>query len=195
MNAFSNVQRNQFAKALSGNHFELTDTGEILLPTHRLLLGGVFTCDVNGKDRIVAPNLLPTQGLVDILKVYFQGGAQSAALYIAPFSGNVAPTASLTAANFASTQTELTAYSQATRVPWTPPGSAIIAASIDNAASPAQFSINANSQTVWGFGVLSASAKSATTGVLVAAAQFSTAKSVNSGDSLNTTYTFTASST
>lgn len=193
MKPFTDLQRRQIAQALAGHQYEFTDDARLYLPRHKLLLGGVFTVDVNGGDKGIAPNLVVNEGLTDLLKVYFQSGSQATGFYLAPFSGNVAPVATLTAANFTSTQTEFTDYSQSARVAWTPPGTAISSPSIDNTASPATFSVNADSKTVWGFGLLTAQAKSATTGVLVAAAQFSTSKSVNDGDSLNASYSFTAS--
>jgi hypothetical protein len=195
MKLFTDLQRRQIARALECHKYEFTDDARILLPAHKLAMGGVFTCDVNGGDATVSPNMVVNEGLVDLLKVYFQGSAQQTGFYLAPFSGNVAPVATLTAAAFTATQTELTAYSQSARVPWVKPGAAITTPSIDNTASPGAFSINADAQTVWGFGMLTAQAKSATTGVLVAAAQFTTSKSVNNGDSLNVSYTFSASST
>lgn len=194
MKLFTDLQRRQIAQALASHKYEFTDDAKILLPGHKLTFGGVFTTDVNGGDKSIDPNLVVTQGLVDLLKVYFQSGAAATGFYLAPFSGNVAPGASLTAATFTSTQTEFINYNESARVPWTPPVSAITTASIDNSASPATFTVNAAAQTVWGFGILTAQAKSATTGVLVAAAQFSAAKSVGISDVLNVTYSFTASS-
>lgn len=193
MKPFTDLQRRQIAKALAGHQYEVTGDAGILLPKHKLVLGGVFTCDVNGGDKVIAPNLVVSQGLTDLLVVYFQQGAQRTAFYLAPFSANVAPATGLNAATFASTQTEFVNYSESGRVPWTPPAVAVTSPSIDNSASVATFTINADAQTVWGFGLLTVQAKSATTGVLVAAAQFSAAKAVNSTDKLNTTYSFTAS--
>lgn len=193
MKHFSDLQRRQIAQALLAHKYEAMPGGQILLPDHKLALGGVFTSDVNGGDRSIDPNRVVTEGLVNLLVTFFQRGAQAAGFYLAPFSGNVAPAATLNAANFATTQTEFTAYSEAARVVWTPPVANVTTPTIDNSASVATFTVNADAQTVWGFGLLTASAKSATTGVLVAASQFSQAKAVNTGDKLNTTYSFTAS--
>jgi hypothetical protein len=185
--------RRDVARALASNRFEWDDNSRIYVPGAKAYVGGVFIHDVNGRDTRMDPNLLPTESLVDILKVYFQGGTQRTGFYIAPFSGSADPASSTTAANFASTLTEFTNYSESARQVWTPPSSAISAASIDNSASVATFSINAASQTVTGFGLLTASAKSATTGVCVAATKLTSARTgLGSTDELNTKYTFTA---
>lgn len=192
MKPFTNLQRRQIAQALAGHQFEFTDDARILLPKHKLMLGGVFTTDKNGGDKSIDPNLVVNEGLVDMLVVYFQQGAQRTAFYMAPFSGNVAPAATLKAATFASTQTEFTNYAESARVPWTPPASPVTTPTVSNSASVATITANADNQSVWGFGLLTAQAKSATTGVLVAATQFSKVKNVDTGDKLNTSYSFTA---
>lgn len=192
MKPFTDLQRRQLAAALAGHQFEFTDDARIFVPKHKVMLGGVFTTDKNGGDKSIDPNLVVNEGLVDILVVYFQQGSQRTAFYMAPFSGNVAPANGLTAATFASTQTEFTNYSEASRVPWTPPAAPVTTPTVGNSASVATITVNADNQSVWGFGLLTAQAKGAVTGVLVAAAQFSKVKNVDSGDKLNSTYSFTA---
>jgi hypothetical protein len=64
---------------------------------------------------------------------------------------------------------------------------------ITNSASRATFTMNAT-KTVYGAFLVSASAKSATTGTLMAAAKFSTSKAVVDNDELLITYAFGASS-
>lgn len=185
--------RRDVARAVAGHQFELADKGRIFVPKARAYLGGVFQHDVNGADRRVDPNLLPSEGLIDILKVYFKSGTQRTAFYLAPFSGNVDPTDSLDGATFTETQTEFTNYSESARQAWTPPTGALADASIDNSASPGVFTVNADTQTVWGFGLLTTQAKSDTNGILVACSKFAAARTgLMTGDKLNVQYSFTA---
>lgn len=187
--------RRDVARALAGHHFELADEGRIYVPSAKAYLGGVFKHDVNGADPRVDPNLLPSAALIDLLSVYFKGGTQRTAFYLAPFSGNVAPAASLTGANFTATQTEFTNYNETSRQAWTPPGAALGSPAIDNSAAPGVFTVSADTQTVWGFGMLTTPGKSDTTGLLVACSQFASARAgLMTGDKLNVQYSFTATS-
>jgi hypothetical protein len=181
--------------ALASHGFELADRGRLYVPRERAFVGGVFVTDVNGRDRRVDHNLLPTAALIDLLSVYFKQGTQRTGFYLAPFSGNVAPTAALTGANFTVTQGEFTNYSEPARQTWTPPAAALGAASIDNSAAPSTFTVSVDTQTVWGFGMLTTSVKSDTTGVLVACSKFTAARSgLMTGDKLNAQYSFAATS-
>lgn len=187
--------RRDVARALAGHTFEMADEGRIFVPSAKAYLGGVFTHDVNGLDPRVDPNLLPSAALIDVLTAYFKGGTQHANFYLAPFSGNVDPVASLTGATFAATQTEFTDYSETARQAWTPPSGALASAAIDNSASPATLTISAADKTVWGFGLLTTPGKSDGTGLLVACSKFTSARSgLNTGDKLNVQYSFTATS-
>jgi hypothetical protein len=87
--------------------------------------------------------------------------------------------------------TEVTAYSQATRVACTFATATTANPSVaTNSASVAAFSINGTT-TVGGAFLTSGSAKSGTTGTLFSAADFSSPgdRAVTSGDTLNVTYT------
>lgn len=177
---------------MQSHKFDLDASG-IFLPGASVSFGGVFIHTLNGKDRRVDPNLLPTNALIDILNVYFRGGTQRTAFYVAPFANNVAPTADLTGATFTATQGEFIAYNEAARPTWTPPAAAPASAVIDNSAAPATLTINAANSTIWGFGLLTSQPKSDTTGVLVAASQFATARSgLAVGDTLSLQYAFSA---
>lgn len=195
MKPFTNLQRRQIAAALASHRYEFDDNHRVFVPEHKLSFGGVFTVDVNGADRSVADNLAVDEGLIDLLTVYFKSGSATATFYLAPFVANVTPASNLTAATFNSTLTEFTNYAESTRVPWELPGAALATPSASNTASPAVFTVNVDAQTVCGLGLLTASAKQATTGKLVAAALLPKAKHPDSGDTLNATYTFNATST
>src|SRR3972149_5905604 len=92
-------------------------------------------------------NLIPTEGLNYMLGTALTGVAQSSTWYVALFEGNYTPVGTVTAATFPSAATECTAYTEASRVTWTP--GSISAGSVSNTASKAVFTMNAT-KTVYG---------------------------------------------
>lgn len=159
---------------------------------------GVFTLtchDSEGKLKWTRdiPNLVVNVGLQDMNTQYFKGSAYTAAWYIglygAASSNN--PAAGDTASSHAG-WTEVTGYSQATRVAATF-GTATTAdpSVISNSASPAAFSIN-TTVTVGGAFLISNSTKGGTTGILFSASDYQSPgdRSTVSGDTVNVTYTF-----
>lgn len=136
-------------------------------------------------------NLMPAEGLNHVLGVTFKGESQVTSWFVGLFEGNYTPVAGDTAASFPGSATECTAYSEATRRALTL--GAIAAGSADNTGSRAEFTMNAN-KTVYGGFVTSASAKGATTGTLISAVRFASAKSLSSDDVLRVTAGFTLAS-
>lgn len=173
------------------NHkWERNDDGEILIS--RTSIGGVFECAApDGMGVVRTPNLITTEGCNYLLSSGIAGGTQYTTFYVAPFSGNVAVADTLTAANFTTTQTELTTqYTETTRVAFVE--SAPASKSTNNTASPATVTAATDSVSIWGIGLLSTSTKSATSGVLLAAAKYSSARTLaSSGDTLGVKYTLT----
>jgi hypothetical protein len=169
--------------------------GGILLPNSQLNLGGVFHVEHMRDGALIdswdSPNLVTNEGLNSVLGVYFHGDTQITTWYIGLFEGNYTPVATVTAATITSAATESTAYDEATRVEYNEAAAA--SQSITNSANKATFTINAT-KTIYGAFLVSASAKSATTGVLLSAARFGSSKSVVDNDQLLVTYTFAASS-
>jgi hypothetical protein len=191
MNHLIEKYRPQIRRALSNFQFEREPGGTLLLPKLGLRLGGVFMHDVNGSDKAIDGNLVVNQGLDYILGSALAQGSQLTALYIAPFSGNVDPASTLTAATFTATMTEFTNYTQSARVAWAKDAEA--SQQIGNTTTPAAFTIGTGGGTIWGAGLLSASAKSSTSGTLVACGKFAAARVLSAADALNLTYLFTAS--
>ena len=188
--------RGEVLRALASHKYEITNDGGILLGAGiNAMPMGVFDVEHRRAGdliaRVAGSNIIPTEGLNHILNVVLAGSLQSLSWYMALFEGNVTPAATLTAATYTATTTECTAYDEATRVAFTPGASA--AGVIDNAASRAVFTMNAT-KTVYGGGLLTASAKSATTGSLLAAARFSAARNVAADDELLVKYTLTLTS-
>ena len=186
------------ARAIRSHAFERTEDGGIYFPKAKVAVGGVLRhvyTDRNGvEDVAVDPNLLVNEGLNYILNAALGGQSQVAAFYIAPFSGNVTPTAGWTGANFAASATEFTAYTNSTRLPWTtvPSTAKAIGNSAALAAATATFSAG-GPYNLYGIGLTQASAKSANTGVLVAAVRFGTPRlNMAAGDKLGFEYVLSA---
>lgn len=194
MTPLSNLSgRDQAAlrRAVRGLKYEVTETG-IVVPEMGLSVGGYFEIQVNDGPVEVVPNRVVNEGLTHMLDVELGNAAQTAAWYVALFSGNVTPAATWTAANWVAQGTEFINYTQATRVAYTPAGASVQA--ITNSASRAQFTADTGGGTVYGAALVSASAKSATTGILFSAARFSSQKILDAADDLNVAYSVQASS-
>lgn len=133
-------------------------------------------------------NLMPTEGLNHVVGVVIKGATQVPTWYLGLFEGNYAPVAGDTAAGFPGAATECTAYTPAARPEFSE--GAIVAGSVDNTASRAEFTFT-SAKTVYGAFMTSAQAKGAVTGVLLSAARFSTAKNVQVDDILRITASIT----
>ena len=154
-------------------------------------VGGVFNFKCYGPDGILkweedAKNLVPTAGLNHIVDVILNSGTQITTWYIG-LKNTGTPAAGDTLASHAS-WTENSNYT-GDRKSWT--GSAAASGSTNNSSNKASFSINADSQTI--AGAFIASASTGTTGTLLCAADFTGGnKSLGNGDTLEVTYTFSA---
>lgn len=164
--------------------------------TERVAAGGVFTFVCTGPDGQVKwtdtfHNLVVNEGLQDMNEKYFKSVGYTASFFLGLVTG---PGASNTyaAGNTLATHagwTENTNYS-GTRKAVTF-GSATLAdpSVIGNSASPASFSITSNGQVI--AGALLCTVSSGTSGILFSVGNFTGGdKTVDSGDTLSVTYTF-----
>lgn len=185
--------RKEFARAIADGNFEASDGG-ILFPKQGLHAVGTYFHTVNGEDLQIDKNLIPDQGILSILNVYFGATAKIPAWYLALFAGAVNPTNTLTAANFSATLTEIVSnaegYSQLTRPQFTTaPAAGNV---IGNLAAKALFSIvSTTSIIVNGGALLSDNTKGGTAGVLASAARFANARQIFNGDAFELGYTVT----
>lgn len=149
--------------------------------------------DKDGKvvDSETVHNLIPTEGLNHVLNILLKSASQVATWYIGLYEGNYTPVAGDTMATFPAQATETTAYTSATRLAFVP--GTVAAATVDNSASPAQFTFNAT-KTVYGGFIGSASAKGSTSGVLLSAVRFGSPKSLDADSVLRVTAGFTMAS-
>lgn len=189
----------EFLRALRNHKYERTDAG-IFFPAAHAVASGMYVHDVNGLDEQFSPNILPTESLNRILDVHLGTAGSTTQLtswYCALYSGAVTPGATMTAANFTSTTTEITSgsegYTESTRVLFVP--AAASAGAKSNSASKAAFTIaTATTLTVNGCGLLSASAKGSTSGVIASATRFASARSLSDTDVFNLGYTLSLTS-
>ena len=153
----------------------------------KVLAGGVynFVCrdrqgNIKWEDNGLH-NLVTNEGLDHILSVLVAGGTQVNPWYVGlKGNGTVQATDTLgTHANW----TEVTAYS-GDRKEYV--DGAVSSQSVDNSGSVASFSITGTATVD---GAFLASAASGTTGTLLCAVDFTSARSVESGDTLEVTYT------
>lgn len=172
--------------ALRMGRYQRNGDGSLFVPDSRILVRGVFCVAKRGEPFEYEQNLVVNQGLNYILQAAVGETAGIANWYIALFSGDVTPLASWTAANFTANSTEWTDYDESTRQAW---DNAVVASQgVDSFASKASFTSSSDGQTVRGAALISASAKSATTGTLMAAIRLSSDKSLDTGEILDVGY-------
>lgn len=158
---------NELMRAVRNRKYETTDAG-MYFPVINMEIGGYFDVQVNDGPVEVFPNLVVDQWRVRALEILFLQATPETNFYLAPYSANVTPLATWTAANFTSNSTEFTNYTEAGRQIWTV--ATVDAFSVSNTASKAVFTVAAGAgNTIWGVGLLTQAAKSSTLGHLVAA--------------------------
>lgn len=158
-------------------------------------VGGVFEFKCFGPDgklkwQDTAKNLVTNEGLDHILDILFKSGIQVDPWYVGLTDGTPTPAAGDQLTGTHAGWTEVTAYTEGARQAFV--DGAVSSQSVDNSASKASFSINANSTTIGG-GFLASSATTGANGDLLCVAAFTGGdKSADSGDTLEVQYTFSA---
>ena len=132
-------------------------------------------------------NIIVNTGLDHVLDVTLDAGSQITTWYVG-LKGSGTPVAGDTSASHAG-WSEVTAYSQATRQTWT--GGSVTNQSINNSGAPASFTINSDSTVIHGAFLISNSTKGGSTGTLFSAGNFASSKSLDNGEILEITVTFT----
>lgn len=168
--------------------------GGALVPAG-LLLGGVFSGVVRRADGTEEPfedrNLVVNEGLNRLLNATFNGASLPTTWYLGLFAGNYTPSATVTAANIASTATEATEYVQNSRPEFITETTS--SREVTNSAERAEFTFEAV-KTIYGAFLVSDPSKGGTSGVLMAVTRFSSSKSVGIDDEILLTYTLSAAS-
>jgi hypothetical protein len=188
----------EFAGYLRNHKYEVSPAG-VYFPKANALARGEYTHWVTGYESELAAdhNIIPDEGLNHFLDVVLKGpsgaGTQITSWYLMLHSGSGTPAASLTAANYNSTLSEIVSgtegYTEATRIAWA--GDAVDTANteVTNSTTPATFTIvTASSLAVNGAGLVSVSTKGATSGVLLSAGKFSATRNLSDTDEFNLKY-------
>lgn len=135
-------------------------------------------------------NLVTIEGLNDSLDKHLKGSNYSAEWYLGLTGANPVFAAGDTMASHAG-WTEVTAYSESTR-PALVFGS-VAAGSVDNSASKASYTVNADNTQIGGAFIVSNNTKGGTSGILYGGGAFAGGnKTLSNGDTLNVTITCTA---
>jgi len=181
---FSGVVGKLAAKAIAKGKFIQTDRG-LFIPSLGVTASGEYFDRVNGGAWTRTRNLITTEGLAYILNVALGSTPKPSAYYLALFSGASAPASNWTAANFATSASEIVStsegYTNATRPTWTPTNTA--SNSIDNMTTVASVTIaTASTLNVTGAAMLTNSTRGGTTGVLVSATKYAATRTFQNGD-------------
>lgn len=176
--------------AMAINDYTNNDDGSITTG-QGITAKGEYYDRINGGEWTRTENLIPTEGLAHILNVALGTTSKPASLHLALFSAAAQPAANWTAASFASTASEIVSmtegYSAATRPAWTPTNTTTN--SIDNMAAVAKVTMKtASSLTVQGAAMLTSSAKGGTTGALISASKYASARVFQDGDTYEIGY-------
>jgi hypothetical protein len=167
--------------------------------TERTGAGGIFTVTCVGADGVekwsdTFHNLVVNVGLQDMNSKYFQGSGYTAAWYLGlvqgPGSGTTFAAGDTLATHAGWTELVAgTAYTGNRKAVTFGTASTADPSVITNSASPSSFAMLVNSTVV--AGALLCNAASGTSGVLFSAGDFTGGdKTVDNGDTLNVTYTF-----
>ena len=178
--------------AVSANDYTNNEDGSITTG-QGITAKGEYYDRINGGEWTRTENLIPTEGLAHILNVALGTTPKPASYHLALFSAAAQPTASWTAASFASTASEIVSmtegYSSATRPTWTPTNTTTN--SIDNMAAGSVAKVTmktATTLTVQGAAMLTSSSKGGTTGALISASKYAAARVFQDGDTYEIGY-------
>lgn len=161
------------------------------IPTGDAFAHGEYVFRVNGGQWESAKNLITNEGLNYILNTAFGSKPKASNFYIALFSGTAAPDSTWTAASFSATANEVVSltegYTNATRPEWKPTDTTT--QRIDNIANVATVTFaTAGTLTVTGAALLTSSGKGSTTGTLISATKFPTARVFQKDDKFEVGY-------
>jgi len=166
------------------DHISVEEWGS-LTPLERVDQGDLKWSETNH-------NTVVNVGLDDVLDKYFKGSAYTAGFFVGLTDGTPTIAAGDTMSSHVG-WVEVTAYSEAVRQTLTL--GSVASQSVDNSASKATFSINADTTVIGGGFVTTNNTKGGSTGTLYGAAAFSAGdKSLDDGDTLQVTVTLTAAS-
>lgn len=182
--------RRELATALKNEVYDITEEG-IFFPRQGVLATGEYFDRINGGMFERTPNLIVDEGLTHILNIALGSTPKPSSFHLALFSGSTAPAANWTASNFATVASEIVSmsegYSSPTRPEWTPTNTS--GKSIDNMDAVASLTIATTSElNVTGAAMLTNSTKGGTTGKLISATKYPSARVFQDGDTYDVGY-------
>ena len=175
-----NIQR-----AVMDGKFEETEEG-LFVPACRSMIRGIVQYSKRGEPVEQTHNLIVDQGLTYLVEAATGGTAQISTWYVAVFTGDVSVQGSWTAANFASNATEFTNYENGNRPTWEK--GAVATGARDSFSNKAEFKSTVNGAMIRGAALISSATKGGTTGVLIGATRFNTAKPLDEEEILDVGY-------
>lgn len=154
---------------------------------------GVYTVSIYGADGSLKSsdtfkNLIPNEGLIDILKCW-NGQATAGSKYIGLGTATYTPVATETGATVSTSVAEFVGYNESARPQWVIP--TITGTTVDNSASLAVFTANTTA-TVKVVFLITDSTKGGTAGKLESVVNLPTARALSSGDVIKIQYGVTA---
>lgn len=175
----------QIARAIMDGRFEETELG-LFVPSARAMVAGKFVYHKRGEPEEFSHNLVVTQGLDYLVGVALKAVTPITTWRIAPFSGDVTVQATWTAANFTSNAAEVTAYENNNRPTWV--GGSVTAGAVNSFADKAEIKATTNGVVIRGAAMISSQAKGGTTGTLLGASRFGSAKTLDEDEILDIGY-------
>ena len=184
----------EFRRYLQNHKYEVSPEG-LYFPSAKAVIAGAYTHWITGfeSETRTDHNIIPDEGLNHFLGVALKSASQITSWYLMLHSGSGTPDATLTAANYNSTLTEITSgsegYSESTRVAWVGDAVDTVNSEVTNSATPATFTIvTATSLAVNGAGLVSVSTKGSTSGTLISAGKFGATRNLSDTDEFNLKY-------
>ena len=177
--------KEQLVKAILDGRFEETEMG-LFFPRERVMVAGRFAYNKKGEPEEFSDNLVVTQGRDYLAGVALNSVTPITSWFVAPFTADVTVQATWTAANFTANSTETTGYESATRPAWV--GGSVASGAVNSFAAKAEIKATSDGVIIRGAGLVSNSAKSATTGTLLGASKFPSAKTLDTDEILEVGY-------
>lgn len=134
-------------------------------------------------------NIIVNEGLDHVLDVVLSGGTQDTSWFVGLLAASPSPLAAWTATEIGSN--DFVSYDEATLQAFTDGG--VSSQSVSNSASPATFTISADSSSIGGAYLIGTNAKATPAGTVYSAGAFTGGnKAADDNDSLEVTCTFTS---
>lgn len=188
----------EFQRYVSNYKYDVTDTG-IYFPVAKAHLQGVYEHWITGQESDLQRdcNVIPLEGQNHMLGVTFKGVTPVTSWYLGLHSGTGAEDASVTAATYNATYSEIQAqsgdpggYTSATRIAWASDAIDTANSELVNDTTPAAFTISTTTTCVVnGAWMTNKSGRTDYTGYAMSITKFSATRNLANTDVFNLKYT------